>query len=295
MRLANVQSFIVFALISFHVFAATYVLPTQGNLIGEIQYVYPDPGETLQDLGMRFDMGYYEMIRANPHITPGTMLPGNIKVLIPSLFILPSAVRDGLVINLAEYRLYYFPPDENVVITMPVGIGRKRWQTPLGKTSVISKERNPLWHPSAKLKNEAAKYGNILPNEFPAGDHNPLGRYALRLGWSAYLIHGSNRREGIGTQVSAGCVRMLPEDIEYLFSRVAVGTRVRIIYTPVKIGYLENAWYLQVYPILDKGKGLQLDNLVQKQLNHLNIRHKVHEKVIKKVLQQPTGVATKIS
>lgn len=275
------------------VLASTFVLPAQGDLVGEIQTVHPENGETLSEIGIRYDMGYYEMLRANPHIHPSATLSEQNQILIPSQFILPKAPREGILINLAEYRLYYFPPNDNVVITMPVGIGRKGWMTPEGTTKVVVKQRNPVWHPSAKLQAEAAKHGTLLPNEFPSGDDNPLGRYALRLNWPGYLIHGSNRREGIGARVSAGCIRMMPEDIEYLFTRVAVGTPVRIINQPIKIGFFEGSLYIQAHPALLEQRN-QLLQLTQKQLKKLK-SVKINHKVVQNELLRLTGVPRRIS
>jgi L,D-transpeptidase ErfK/SrfK len=214
-------------------FATTLVIPPQGDITGTVEYAYALDGETLQDAGIRFDMGYDEMVKANPHVDPVNLLSSNTRLLIPSRFVLP-AIREGVVINLAEYRLYFFPKNDNVVMTFPVGIGRKGWSTPVGKTTVVGKQINPTWHPSAKLRANAEKKGVQIPDEFPPGEANPLGKYALRLGWPTYLIHGTNHPEGIGERISAGCIRMLAEDIEYLFSNVAVGTKVEVINYPVK-------------------------------------------------------------
>ncbi len=212
--------------------ATTLVLPVQNDLIGGIQFARSEVGETLRDVGFRFDMGYQEMVKANPSINPSSVLAPGTKLLIPSQFILPAKPRQGIVINLAEYRLYYFPPNDNTVITMPIGIGRKGWETPIGTTTIISKEQNPSWHPTSKLRLESAKKGLILPDVVPAGRGNPLGNYVLRLNWPAYLIHGSNYRGGVGERISAGCIRMLPEDIEQLFELVKIGTTVNIIHEP---------------------------------------------------------------
>ena len=210
-------------------FATTYEIPAQGNVVGEVQYANPEIGETLAEVGIRYDIGFNEMVKANPGVNPHQVLSSQIKLVIPSQFTLPNVARQGIVINLAQYRLYFYPPDDNVVMTYPVGIGRKGWNTPTGLTKVISKERSPVWRPSTKLRKEAAESGMILPETFPSSVANPLGKYALRLGWSSYLIHGSNRTDSIGMRVSAGCIRMLPDDIEYLFEFVKVNTRVNII------------------------------------------------------------------
>lgn len=215
--------------ISFSAVASVWVLPDKGNTIGEIKQVTSQAHETLAEVGIRFNTGYDEMLKANPRIDPNRSLSSGTMVTIPSRYVLPAVSRRGIVINLAQYRLYYYPPDDNVVITMPVGIGRDGWNTPTGQTKVIAKERDPIWHPTAKLQDEAAKHGMPIPNAFPGGEGNPLGRHVLRLGWPTYLIHGTNRQDGVGTKVSAGCIRMSPEDIEMLYDLVKVGTPVTII------------------------------------------------------------------
>ncbi len=209
--------------------AAVYVIPAQGNRVGEVEYVEAEAGETLNEIGLRYDIGYNDMIKANPSLSKTQAFYNSIRVKIPAQFTLPNVPRRGLVIDLNQYRLFYFPDNENVVYTYPVGIGRKGWSTPVGKTKVIAKERNPVWRPSVKLRGEAEQNGMLLPETFPANVANPLGSFALRLGWSSYLIHGTNRRDGIGMKVSAGCIRMLPEDIEQLFSVVKVNTPVLIL------------------------------------------------------------------
>ncbi|WP_051546196.1 L,D-transpeptidase family protein [Legionella lansingensis] len=275
--------------------ATTFVLPTQGDLIGAIQYTNPEIGETLSDVGIRFDIGYYEMVRANPQVDPTRPLPIQTRLLIPSQFILPPAPREGLVINLPEYRLYYFPPHDNVVITMPVGIGREGWTTPLGLTKITVKERDPVWRPTANVRAEAAKHGDPIPNEFPPGEVNPLGRHVLRLGWPTYLIHGTNRRDGVGARVSAGCIRMMPEDIEHLFSLVQVGTPVRVLNEPIKFGYFEGALYMQVHPVLVEQKERSLKSLIYKQLNRLHVGDKVNIKLVQNEVGYPSGIPKKIS
>lgn len=210
-------------------YATTLVIPSNGDVIGEVEYAYPQAGETLGDVGVRYDIGYQEIVRANPHIDPSIALSLRVRLLIPSQFTLPKAPRHGIVINLADYRLYYFPENDNVVITFPVGIGRKGWDTPLGVTTVSAKQMNPTWRPTASVLAHAEKNGVLMPEALPPGPGNPLGKYVLRLGWPTYLIHGSNHTEGIGERISAGCIRMLPDDIEYLFGLVQVGTAVRIV------------------------------------------------------------------
>ncbi|MFC3909294.1 L,D-transpeptidase family protein [Legionella dresdenensis] len=244
--------------------AATYVIPQHGDIVGEVQYTNPEPGETLSDVGIRYDVGYYEMVSANPQVDPLRPLLPRTRLVIPSQYILPQGPRQGLVINLAEYRLYYYVPGDNTVITMPVGIGREGWNTPVGTTKVTAKERDPIWRPTDNVRAEAAKNGTPIPNEFPPGAGNPLGRHVLRLGWPTYLIHGTNRKDGVGSRVSAGCIRMMPEDIEYLYDFVTPGTSVRVINDPVKVGHMGKTIYMEVHQQLAELRKESLTRLAAK-------------------------------
>lgn len=270
--------------------ASVFVLPANGNVIGELQTATAQAGETLSDVGIRYDVGYYEMVAANPMVDPIRRLPPSIRLIIPSQYVLPSGARQGLVINLAEYRLYYFQPNDNTVVTLPVGIGREGWDTPLGLTKIIAKERDPIWRPTANVRAEAAKHGTPIPNEFPPGEGNPLGRHVMRLGWPTYLIHGTNRRDGVGSRVSAGCIRLMPEDIEVLFDLVAVGTSVRVVYEPIKIGRLGNQVMMEVHPPLAEHRQSSLRQLFANLLPDKN----VNSAVVDQELVHPSGIPKRI-
>lgn len=276
-------------------YVMTLVLPSKGDVVGEVEYSHPELGESLSDVGIRYDIGYYEMQRANPQVDPMRPLSPRTRLLIPSQFILPQAPREGLVINLAEYRLYYFPPNDNVVITMPVGIGREGWTTPLGLTKVTAKERDPIWRPTANVRAEAAKNGTPIPNVFPPGEGNPLGRHIFRLGWPTYLIHGTNRRDGVGSRVSAGCIRLMPEDIEHLFEFVKVGTPVRVLNDAVKFGRYKGALYLQANPLLIEQQGSNLKKLAQLALTKISGHGQVNFDQINEELNHPSGILRKVS
>ncbi|KTD60254.1 putative ErfK/YbiS/YcfS/YnhG family protein precursor [Legionella sainthelensi] len=271
--------------------ATTLVLPATGDVVGEPQYVLSEGLESIDEIGKRFDVGYHELVRANPHIDPSRTIAANSRVIVPSQYILPHVPRKGIVINLAEYRLYYFPENENVVLTFPIGIGRKGWKTPLGMTKIVAKVANPKWRPTKNLRAEAEKNGDFLPEELPSGPYNPLGQYALRLGWPTFLIHGTNRRDGIGSRVSAGCIRMYPDDIELLFRSVPVGTQVRIINQPVKIGKQDGQLVLQVYPLLSEQRNMRLKTVLEEQLAG---QTNWNNKIIQNELAFPSGLVRKI-
>ena len=198
--------------------ATRFPLPADGDdLIGEIQLEKATRSETLLDVARRHDIGQEEIQLANPGLD--RWLPEeNEPLLIPSRYILPEARREGLVLNLPEMRIYFFPPasdkDAAAVDTYPVSIGRMDWKTPLGETRIVSKQRNPSWRPPRSVRQEAAAEGESIPQLVPPGPDNPLGEFALRLGRPGYLIHGTNKPYGVGMRVTHGCVRLLPEDIE---------------------------------------------------------------------------------
>jgi L,D-transpeptidase ErfK/SrfK len=151
--------------------------------------------------------------------------------------------------------MYYFPQPRDgepaYVKTYPISIGRMDWETPLGLTKIVSKARNPTWYPPESVREEHAADGKPLPRIVPPGPDNPLGEYAMRLGLPGYLIHGTNRPAGVGMRVTHGCVRMFPEDIDYLFAQIGVDTPVRIINEPVKIGWDGDELVMEVHPVLE--------------------------------------------
>lgn len=227
--------------------ARTYVLPSaHTTVVGEVTWTQALPGDTFNKVGRRFDIGYVELLEANPGVNPKQLAPGTI-IVIPSRFILPPGPRRGLVINLAELRIYYYPAKRAVVETYPVGIGREGWDTPLGPSWIAQKMINPTWVVPPAIREDRKKEGVYLPKKVPPGPDNPLGGYALRLKQFTYLIHGTNDSEGIGRRSSAGCLRMYPEDIEHLFPQIKTKDPVYIINVPNKLAYQSNRLYLEAH------------------------------------------------
>lgn len=225
----------------------------EGNttVVGRVFTVHARAEDTLLEIGRRYGLGYQEITNANPDVD--VWLPGDgTPVIIPRLYILPDAPRNGIVLNVPEMRLYYYPQpqagERPVVITHPVAVGRMNWQTPLGVTKVVAKVRNPVWYPPESIRREHAEEGDYLPPKVPPGPNNPLGGYAIKLGIPGYLIHSTNKPAGVGMRVSHGCVRMYPEDMVAMFNDVPVGTTVRIINEPVKAGWRNGQLYLAVHP-----------------------------------------------
>lgn len=235
-------------------FASTYDLPeADDNIVGEVQMVQIEPGDTLGTIAQEYDVGYYELLEANPQTRYPPLRVGK-WLTLPLQHILPDVPHKGIVINLAEMRLFYFPQGRNELLTFPVGIGRQGWQTPEGKMRIVQKREKPTWYVPKDIREARAAEGVELPEFVPPGPDNPLGEYAMRLSandWS-YLIHGTNSPHGVGRRSSSGCIRMYPSDIEQLFHMVPVETPVYIINEPVKTGRLGEELFLEVHEPLQE-------------------------------------------
>lgn len=227
-------------------------LPPPGeDIVGQVQVIKARYEDTFADLGVANDLGYLEMIAANPGVD--AWLPGEgTEVILPTRFILPPGPREGIVINLAEYRMYYFPQGQNVVHTYPLGIGREGWGSPVAEARITAKTPNPGWTPPKSILEEHAANGDPLPGYVPPGPDNPLGPFKMSLSVPGYLIHGTNKKFGIGMRVSHGCFRMLNHNVLELGAMVPVGTPVRIINEPYKFGRSNGKVYLEAHAPLDE-------------------------------------------
>lgn len=239
--------------------AETWTLPPPGiDIFGQIRTTEASREETLLDIARRYDIGQIEILLANPNVDRWLPEDGA-KVILPSRYIIPHAERKGIVLNLAEMRIYYFPEQKKgekpTVVTHPVGIGRMDWITPLGVSRIIEKKKDPTWIPPKSLQMDRIANGEPpYPSIVPPGPTNPLGRHAMRLsiGSGSYLIHGTIKPFGVGMRVSAGCVRMYPEDIEALFDKVPIGTQVQVVNQPIKLGWLLDSLFIELHPPLEE-------------------------------------------
>jgi L,D-transpeptidase ErfK/SrfK len=231
-----------------------FTLEENQDIVGEIQRTVAGQDDTFTDIARRFNLGYEELVRANPGIDP--WLPGAGKeIVLPTQFILPNAPREGVVINVPQMRLYYFPAhkkgEPQEVITHPIGIGKVGWRTPEGATTIVRRQKDPTWRPPISIIKEHRENGEELERVIGPGPDNPLGRYAFYLGWSSYMIHGTNKPAGVGLRSSHGCVRLYPEDIEQLFETVPLGTKVRVVNQPFTFGWQDGELNLQAFDVLE--------------------------------------------
>ncbi len=275
--------------------------PTQ-SVVGEPQVVFARAEDTFSDLAREYGLGYDEIVAANPGINP--WLPGeNTAVLLPTQYVLPDVPRQGIVLNIATKRLFYFPEADDdgtqKVLTYPIGIGRVGWETPLGSTTVVSKARDPSWWVPLSVRREHAEMGDPLPKVVPPGPDNPLGTRVLKLEMPGYLIHGTNAPYGVGMRVSHGCVRLYPENIELLYELVAIGEVVTIINEPYQLGRLDGELYFEAHmPLEDDADSPEerLETLLDGQLDMAGYALNEHLRDhIRSLAAEPRGLPVRVA
>ena len=286
--------------------AAVYTLPGQGSVIGELSTARVDFNDTLLDIGKNYGFGLDDLKLSNPGVD--TWLPGEGRLIVlPSEFILPNVPRVGIVLNIPEMRLYYFPErkpgEEAQVITYPLGVGREGWATPYMKTRIIQKKEHPNWYPPESIRQEHEDNGDPLPKIVPPGPDNPMGDYALKLASGdadgAYSIHGTNKAFGVGMRVSHGCIRLYPEDIADLFQRVKINTPVNIINQPYKVGERDGVIYLEVHPHLDEDHEHFSQNSITEVVKYIitvtdENHYKIDWDLVRKVVEESRGIPVAI-
>ena len=263
------------------------------TMIGKMSRVEARHEDTLLDIARRHGLGVEEIVSANPEVN--RWLPGKgTPVFLPTQFILPSVPHRGIILNIPEMRMYYFPPKKpETVVSYPLGVGKEGWRTPYIRTKIISKRAFPDWYPPESIRKEHAAAGDPLPRVVKAGPDNPLGDYAMRLGQPEYLIHGTNKPWGVGMRVSHGCIRLYPEDIEELFQHVSVNTAVNIINQPYKVGLDDDLVFLEAHTWLNEDVKEYKGNVesVFKKLQELlsGVEYHIDWELVEQVIEQRAG------
>jgi len=284
-----------------------FVIGSDDDVIGVTQVTKSTAEDTLSDIARRFNLGYEELVRANPGVDP--WLPGaDREIFLPTQFVLPDAPREGLVINLPALRVFYFPKakagEPQRVITHPIGIGKVGWSTPEGSTKVTSKRKNPIWTPPDSVRKEHRENGDPLPRQVPPGPDNPLGAFAMTLGWPTYLVHGTNKPYGVGMRSSHGCIRFYPEDIALLFDQIPIGTPVHVVNQPLLMGWHAGAIYVQALPALEDdmrpavdATGAVLNTAISDRLWYKAKTHSVAVDlgVVDKLVREHRGIAVPVT
>lgn len=239
---------LLFLMVPFCGYGLSFKLPHNGNdLVGQVQFTQVRESEDFSDIAFRFDIGYYELLEANPGVDPDDP-PLHTVLVVPTQYLLPKELQPNqILINLAEMRLYYQPRLENKVYIFPVGIGKEDWETPVGEMSIVGKAENPPWVVPQSIYKFRESIGSKVERVVPPGPNNPLGRYVIRLSKDGYLIHGTNLFAGVGRRSSAGCIRLYEKDIAQLYNLVGVGTKVTVINQPYKVGQFNQELYLEAH------------------------------------------------
>ncbi len=312
--LAFDRGFLRFALgaVSESVFAhrplIAYAVSDNDDIIGELQTYEVQKGETLLDIGRRFGLTAQEISDANHGLDWWLPPPGK-TIILPTQWILPPGPREGLVLNIPEMRLYYFPGRvvvdrkkggvkhisyiaDHIVYTFPVGLGRYDWRTPIGSFRVRGKTVNPTWVAPLDIYKEHLERDPDAERVIPGGDpENPLGHYRIELTLPEYAIHGTNKPWGVGMEVSHGCIRLYPEDIERLFYKVKIGTPGRFVYYPVKFGWKGDALYVEVHRDI-YGRYPALWQFALNEAKRMGISDKIDYKKLEQAIAEKTGVPT---
>lgn len=224
--------------------------PPSADLIGRLSFREARAEDTFVDLAVELDVGYVELHAANSALDPWLPKAGS-RIVVPDAHLLPPGPREGIVVNTGDLRLYWF--GAGGPRSYPIGVAKEGFATPKGTTKVVRKKANPIWYPTASHRRDDP----TLASAVPPGPDNRLGAFALYLGWPQYLIHGTNDPRGVGRHTSRGCIRLYPEHIQELFALVPVGTKVRVVHEPVKLGWVGGELYLEVHP--DAPQALALD------------------------------------
>ena len=259
-----------------------------------LKAVYED---TLVDLARQYNLGFNEIIRANPNVDK--WLPGEGTIIkIPTQHIIPEGFsKKGITINLSEFRGYLIK--DNKLITFPVGLGRMDWKTPLGISTIDLKLEKPAWYPPQSVRDEYKNQGKFLPAEVLPGPDNPLGELAMRISIpGGYFIHGTNRPDGVGMEISHGCIRLFPEDIDYIFQLTDIGTEVILLDQPVKIARIQNDIYLQVHPSYSNQHDYNLEKLrieIELLVNNQDELIQINWDSVESLLKAQNGLATKVT
>ena len=259
-----------------------------------LKAVYED---TLVDLARQYNLGFNEIIRANPNVDK--WLPGEGTIIkIPTQHIIPKGFsKKGITINLSEFRGYLIK--DNQLITFPVGLGRMDWKTPLGISTIDLKLEKPAWYPPQSVRDEYKNQGKFLPAEVLPGPDNPLGELAMRISIpGGYFIHGTNRPDGVGMEISHGCIRLFPEDINYIFQLTDIGTEVILLDQPIKIARMQNDIYLQVHPSYSEEYDYSLEKLriqIELLINNQDGLIQINWDSVESLLKAQNGIATKVT
>lgn len=282
--------------------AKEYPLPdTTARLIGENEtHRVSEDGRPLEAIASEYQVGLLAMLEANPGVDPYLPRAGK-DLIIPTQMLLPATPQEGIVINLAELRLYYYPAGSDEVIVYPIGIGQLGRDTPEMVTSISQLIKDPTWTPTANIRKNYAKEGITLPAVVAAGPENPMGLYALRLsyGRGEYLIHGTNANFGIGMRVSSGCIRLRPDDIESLFNNVPKGTRVQVIDKPIKFSKEpDDSYYIEVHQPLSKTETDDPQTMeipFSKDFNQFLADNEIDQELVRQAVERRSGLPVRIN
>lgn len=268
-------------------------LPVYQHVSGEEVVHAVAPGETLGHIARRFGVKLQLATIMNKLSDPHRLRLGQ-RLRLSNRRIVPSNSPDGITINVADLTLYWVR--EGVVMAaFPVGVGRSTWETPPGHYTIVGRRRDPIWHVPRSIQMEMKEKGEPVKKKVPAGADNPLGKYWLQLSASGYGIHGTNAPWTVGKYTTHGCVRLRPDDIEWLFNRVPNDTTVDIIDEPIKVARLEGDTVVLEAHMSSVRHQEDINAIVEERLQPSGIADLVDLDAATQVLRNAWGVAIDVS
>jgi L,D-transpeptidase ErfK/SrfK len=248
---------------------------------------------TVNRLALERGLRWPVVVRQNQLKKPYRLKTG-MTLKIDSTHILPGDLSNGLLINLPELNLYYFK-DGAYQRRYALAVGKPSWPTPTGNYKIIDKRKNPTWNVPESIQEEMEEQGLEVVEQVPPGPKNPLGKFFMGTSADGVGIHATNRPWSVGSYVSHGCIRMLPDEIEKLFPQISLGTTVKIIYRPIKLALTDQGRiYLEAHPNIYQKKMQPLAQL--KELAWKNrLEDRIDWDLAAKILKAREGVARDIT
>lgn len=268
--------------------AAAARTPLYDQMLGEEREYVVVPGDNIWGITGRFTMSRDLFNTLNPLAEPDRLMPG-MRFRVSDRHIVPQRGRDGVVIDLSSRTLYWFAAGK-LRARFPVGIGRVDSATPPGRYRVVGRRADPAWRVPASIQEEMRARGEKVVSYVEPGPDNPLGRFWIQLSAPGYGLHGTNAPSSIGKYSSHGCLRLLPDNIEWLFHNLPDGTRVDVLYEPVKIAQdLLGGIFLEVHR--DVYQGAQVDFAsVLATINDAGVGERVDPSRVAEVVARAWGI-----
>lgn len=264
----------------------------QGRITGGVSTYTTAKGDTLLSIGARFGVDATTLAADNA-LKTNAAVPVELSLRIDNRHIVPAGVASGAITINVPQRLLFYEWD-GTVAAFPVAVGQPDWRTPRRPFIVLTKETNPAWDVPESIREEARRAGRTLPAVVPPGPNNPLGKFWLGLSIPGVGIHGTNAPASIYRAATHGCIRVGPENIAWLFARVAVGTPGQVIYQPILLAVVGGEVFLEVHRDIYRQQRGEADDQVRTLAEAAGVSSDVDWDAVEAAIDLRRGVATRV-